>query len=118
SSILLVVIPVLGGSVGLIVRKLRPLFRTLQTRLDTVNRVLREQITGNRVIRAFVRDEYEGTRFDGANGELTEVSLGTGRLFALMFPTVMTVVNLSSVAVVWFGSHRIDSGGMQIGALT
>ncbi|WP_435245575.1 ABC transporter ATP-binding protein [Streptomyces sp. NRRL F-5630] len=118
SSILLVVIPVLGGSVGLIVRKLRPLFRTLQTRLDTVNRVLREQITGNRVIRAFVRDEYEGRRFDGANGELTEVSLGTGRLFSLMFPTVMTVVNLSSVAVVWFGSHRIDSGGMQIGALT
>ncbi|EDY44636.1 ABC transporter ATP-binding protein [Streptomyces sp. SPB074] len=118
SSILLVVIPVLGGSVALIVRKLRPLFRTLQTRLDTVNRVLREQITGNRVIRAFVRDAYEGKRFDGANGELTEVSLGTGRLFALMFPTVMTVVNLSSVAVVWFGSHRIESGGMQIGALT
>ena len=102
----------------LIVRRLRPLFRTMQVRLDTVNRVLREQITGNRVIRAFVRDEYEQERFRKANTDLTEVSLGTGRLLALMFPIVMTVVNLSSIAVVWFGAHRIDSGGMQIGALT
>ncbi|MFB6981406.1 ABC transporter ATP-binding protein [Streptomyces scopuliridis] len=118
SSVLLAVVPLLGISVGLIVRKMRPLFRTMQTRLDTVNRVLREQITGNRVIRAFVRDDYEKERFKGANTELTDVALSTGRLMALMFPTVMTVVNLSSVAVVWFGAHRIDSGGMEIGALT
>ncbi|MFE4535844.1 ABC transporter ATP-binding protein [Streptomyces scopuliridis] len=118
SSVLLAVVPLLGISVGLIVRKMRPLFRTMQTRLDTVNRVLREQITGNRVIRAFVRDDYEKGRFKGANTELTDVALSTGRLMALMFPTVMTVVNLSSVAVVWFGAHRIDSGGMEIGALT
>nr|WP_223183354.1 MULTISPECIES: ABC transporter ATP-binding protein [unclassified Streptomyces] len=118
SGVLLAVVPVLAIAVSLIVRRMRPLFRTMQTRLDTVNRVLREQITGNRVIRAFVRDDYEAERFRGANGELTDVSMATGRLMALMFPTVMTVVNISSVAVVWFGAHRIDSGGMQIGALT
>ncbi|KPC84786.1 MULTISPECIES: ABC transporter ATP-binding protein [Streptomyces] len=118
SAVLLAVLPVLGISVSLIVRRMRPLFRTMQERLDMVNRVLREQITGNRVIRAFIRDGYEEERFRGANRELTDVAVSTGRLMALMFPTVMTVVNLSSVAVVWFGAHRIDSGGMQIGALT
>ncbi|MFC9387759.1 ABC transporter ATP-binding protein [Streptomyces venezuelae] len=118
SGVLLAVVPVLGVSVSLIVRRMRPLFRTMQERLDTVNRVLREQITGNRVIRAFVKDGYEEERFRGANAQLTDVSMATGRLMALMFPVVMTVVNISSVAVVWFGAHRIDSGGMQIGALT
>ncbi|MEV4915681.1 ABC transporter ATP-binding protein [Streptomyces tirandamycinicus] len=118
SAVLLAVVPVLGVSVSLIVRRMRPLFRTVQERLDTVNRVLREQITGNRVIRAFVKDAYEAGRFRRSNAELTEVSMATGRLMALMFPIVMTVVNVSSVAVVWFGAHRIDSGGMQIGALT
>ncbi|WP_028800993.1 ABC transporter ATP-binding protein [Streptomyces sp. 142MFCol3.1] len=118
SAVLVAVVPVLGICVTLIVRRLRPLFRTMQTRLDTVNRVLREQITGNRVIRAFVRDDYEKDRFRGANTELTQTSLATGRMLALMFPIVMTVVNLSSIAVVWFGAHRIDSGGMQIGDLT
>ncbi|MFE0255152.1 ABC transporter ATP-binding protein [Streptomyces sp. NPDC059010] len=118
SAVLVAVVPVLGVSVALIIRRLRPLFRTMQERLDTVNRVLREQITGNRVIRAFVRDEYEQQRFRKANTGLTEMAMGTGRLLALMFPIVMTVVNLSSIAVVWFGAHRIDSGGMQIGDLT
>ncbi|WP_137989439.1 ABC transporter ATP-binding protein [Streptomyces vilmorinianum] len=118
SAVLLAVVPVLGISVSLIVKKMRPLFRTMQERLDTVNRVLREQITGNRVIRAFVKDDYERERFKGSNTELTDVSMATGRLMALMFPTVMTVVNVSSVAVVWFGAHRIAGGGMEIGALT
>ncbi|MGW1538688.1 ABC transporter ATP-binding protein [Streptomyces sp. NPDC002309] len=118
SGVLVAVVPVLGLTVTLIVRALRPLFRSMQVRLDTVNRVLREQITGNRVIRAFVRDAYEQDRFRKANAELTEVSLGTGKLLALMFPIVMTVVNLSSIAVVWFGAHRIAGGGMQIGDLT
>ncbi|CAM5482559.1 multidrug ABC transporter ATP-binding protein [Streptomyces canarius] len=118
SGVLVAVVPVLGISVTLIVRRLRPLFRSMQVRLDTVNRVLREQISGNRVIRAFVRDEYEQGRFGTANGELTDMQLATGRLLALMFPIVMTVVNLSSIAVVWFGAHRIDSGGMAIGDLT
>lgn len=118
SGVLVAVVPVLGISVSLIVRRLHPLFRTMQERLDTVNRVLREQISGNRVIRAFVRDSYEKDRFRDANADLTDVSLGTGKLLALMFPIVMTVVNISSIAVVWFGAHRIDSGGMRIGALT
>ncbi|MFE2376485.1 ABC transporter ATP-binding protein [Streptomyces sp. NPDC059398] len=118
SLVLIAVVPVMLVLVSLIVRRMRPLFRKMQVRLDTVNRVLREQITGNRVIRAFVKDAYEKERFQGANAELTEVSLGTARLMALMFPTVMTVVNVSSIAVVWFGAHRIDSGAMQIGALT
>ncbi|TWV35373.1 ABC transporter ATP-binding protein [Streptomyces misionensis] len=118
SGVLVAVVPVLAVCVTLIVRRLRPLFRTMQTRLDKVNRVLREQITGNRVIRAFVRDEYERARFGRVNGELTEMQLATGRLLSLMFPMVMTVVNVSSIAVVWFGAHRIDSGGMQIGDLT
>ncbi|MFF1308240.1 ABC transporter ATP-binding protein [Streptomyces sp. NPDC058307] len=118
SAVLVAVVPTLGICVTLIVRRLRPLFRSMQVRLDTVNRVLREQITGNRVIRAFVRDSYEEDRFRKANSDLTEISLKTGNLLALMFPVVMTTVNLSSIAVVWFGAHRIDSGGMQIGDLT
>ncbi|MEV7070496.1 ABC transporter ATP-binding protein [Streptomyces sp. NPDC093990] len=118
SGVLVAVVPTLGICVTLIVRRLRPLFRSMQVRLDTVNRVLREQITGNRVIRAFIRDEYEEDRFRKANSDLTEMSLRTGNLLALMFPVVMTTVNLSSIAVVWFGAHRIDSGGMQIGDLT
>src|SRR5690606_26788908 len=118
SGVLVGVVPVLAICVTLIVRRLRPLFRTMQRRLDTVTRVLREQITGNRVIRAFVRDAYEQRRFRKSNTELTDVSLSAGHLLALMFPVVMTVVNLSSIAVVWFGAHRIDSGGMQIGDLT
>ncbi|WP_055486969.1 ABC transporter ATP-binding protein [Streptomyces sp. WMMB 322] len=118
SSVLVGVVPVLALLVGLIVRRMRPLFRTMQGRLDGVNRVLREQIGGIRVIRAFVKDEYERRRFHEHNSGLTDVQLRAGRLMALMFPTVMTVVNVSSVAVVWFGAHRIDSGGMQIGALT
>lgn len=118
STVLIAVVPVLGISVSVIVHKLRPLFRAMQVRLDTVNRMLREQITGNRVIRAFVRDGYEQERFRGANADLTEMALGSGKLLAFMFPIVMTVVNVSSVAVVWFGAHRIDSGSMEIGSLT
>jgi ATP-binding cassette subfamily B protein len=118
SSLLLAVVPVLGIAVSLIVRRMRPLFRTMQSRVDTVNRVLREQITGIRVIRAFVKDDYEKRRFRVANDEVTDVSLATGRLMALMFPVVMAIVNAASVAVLWFGAHRIESGGMQVGALT
>ncbi|MGW5363531.1 ABC transporter ATP-binding protein [Actinopolymorpha pittospori] len=118
SALLLVVVPVLIVSVALIIRRMHPLFRSMQERIDTVNRVMREQITGIRVIRAFVRDRHEQQRFAGANTQLMGVSLGVGKLMALMFPIVMVVMNLSSVAVMWFGAHRIDSGSMQIGALT
>ncbi|MFG2892165.1 ABC transporter ATP-binding protein [Streptomyces sp. NPDC048248] len=118
SGLLLVIVPVLGILVSLIVRRMRPLFRGVQERIDTVNRVLREQITGIRVIRAFVRDRHERERFGAANTDLYDVSLRAGRLMSMMFPLVMLIVNLSSVAVVWFGGLRIDSGDMQIGALT
>ena len=118
SGLLVVIIPVLAGVLGLIIRRMVPLFRATQGKLDSINRVLREQITGVRVVRAFVRDERERDRFDEASDELLQVSLGAGKLMSLMFPSVMLVVNLSSVAVLWFGGHLIDGGHMQIGALT
>jgi ATP-binding cassette subfamily B protein len=118
SSLLLVAVPLLAIIVGLIISRMRPLFRLMQTRIDVINRVLREQISGVRVIRAFVRDPLERDRFATANDELFDVSLGVGRLMALMFPSVMLILNLSTIAVLWFGGHRVASGGMQIGALT
>ena len=118
SSLLLVVVPVLAVSVGVIITRMRSQFRLMQVRLDRINQVLREQIMGIRVIRAFVRDTHERERFGKANTSLLEVSLRVGKLMALMFPVVMLVMNASSVAVLWFGGQRIDSGGMEIGALT
>ncbi|MCL6301933.1 ABC transporter ATP-binding protein [Streptomyces kronopolitis] len=118
SGLVLVIVPVLAVLISLIVRRLRPLFRGVQQRIDTVNRVLREQITGIRVIRAFVRDGYERERFAGANTDLFDMSLRSGRLMSMMFPLVMLIVNLSGVAVVWFGGLRIDADKMEIGALT
>jgi ATP-binding cassette subfamily B protein len=118
SSLLLIIVPILGVIVTLLVRRMRPLFKLMQVRIDSINRVLREQITGIRVIRAFVRDEPERDRFQQANSEVYDVALGSGRLMGLMFPAVMSVVNLSSVAVLWFGGHLINSGHMQVGALT
>jgi ATP-binding cassette, subfamily B, multidrug efflux pump len=118
SALLLVIVPVLIGIVGAIIVRMRPLFRTMQVRIDGINRILREQITGIRVIRAFVRDDHERRRFGSANSELMDVSLAVGRVMAAMFPSVLLVINLSSVAVLWFGGHRIAAGGMQVGALT
>jgi len=118
SSLILVIVPLLVIVVSMIIRRMRPLFRAMQGRIDGVNRIMREQITGIRVIRAFVRDDRERDRYEVANDELTDVSLRTGKLMALMFPTVMLIVNLSSVAVLWFGGHRIDTNAMQVGALT
>jgi len=116
--LIVVSVMVLVVAIGLIVSRMVPQFRRMQTRLDSVNRVLREQITGIRVIRAFVREPMERTRFAKANGELTDTALAVGRLMALMFPTVMLVLNVSSVAVLWFGGHRIEAGQMQVGSLT
>jgi ATP-binding cassette subfamily B protein len=118
SALLLVAVPVLGIIVSLIIARMRPLFRQMQKRIDQINRVLREQITGVRVIRAFVRDQRERQRFGQASTELMDVSVGVGRLMALMFPAVMLVLNLSSIAVLWFGGHRVADGAMQIGSLT
>ena len=117
SWLVAVAVPVLVTAIMLVVRRMVPLFRQMQVRLDTVNRVLREQITGIRVVRAFVREEHERTRFAAANDDLTETTLSVGRLMVLMFPIVMFVMNVSTVAVLWFGAHRVDSGDMQVGAL-
>ncbi|MEO7006648.1 MAG: ABC transporter ATP-binding protein [Terrimesophilobacter sp.] len=117
SWLMAVSVPVLLISIGLIISRMVPLFQLMQKRIDTVNQVLREQLTGIRVIRAFVREDIETTRFARANAELTDTSLGAGRLFALMFPIVMLVLNVSSVAVIWFGGLRVESGEMQVGAL-
>jgi ATP-binding cassette subfamily B protein len=111
-------VTVLVVAIGLIVSRMVPLFRVMQKRLDNVNRVLREQITGIRVVRAFVREPVERERFDVANADLTDVAIRVGRLMALMFPVVMFVLNASSVAVIWFGGQRIDANQMQIGSLT
>ncbi|NMR20754.1 ABC transporter ATP-binding protein [Cellulomonas fimi] len=118
SRLLLVVVPVLGIAVGLIVSRMIPYFRAMQKRIDRINAVLREQITGIRVIRAFVRERREAERFGVANTALFETSIRVGMLMALMFPTVMLVMNASSVGVLWFGGQRVDAGAMQIGSLT
>lgn len=104
--------------VGLIIRRMVPQFRLMQTRVDAVNRILREQIAGIRVVRAFVREPVEVQRFGAANSELTGTALRVGRLMALIFPTLILILNVSTAAVMWFGAVRIDTGRMQIGALT
>ena len=118
SWLLAVSVPALVLVVGLIISRMVPGFRVMQGRIDGVNRILREQITGIRVVRAFVREPYETRRFDDANTELTAVSITVGRWMATMFPAVMLILNVSSVAVLWFGGHRVDQGLMQVGSLT
>lgn len=118
SWLLVAVVPALGVSIGFIVSRMVPSFRLMQVRIDEVNRLLREQITGVRVVRAFVREQHETERFAHANDELTGVAVTAGRWMAGMFPVVMLVANVSTVAVVWFGGHRVESGAMEIGAIT
>ena len=118
SGVLLVVVPVLAVIVALVVTKMVPWFRKMQARIDAVNRVMREQLTGVRVIRAFVREGRERARFGQANDDVYEAGLRTGMFMAVLFPLVMFVMNATSVSVLWFGARRIDNGQMQIGALT
>src|SRR5690606_14054179 len=118
SWLLLIAVPALALAMGFVVVRLVPGFRQVQERIDAVNRVLREQITGIRVVRAFVRERQEVWRFSLANNDLTEASLRVGRLMALMFPVVLLISNLTTVAVIWFGGHLIDRGELQIGALS
>ncbi|MFI6639841.1 ABC transporter ATP-binding protein [Streptomyces sp. NPDC050504] len=115
--LLLLFVPLLGGAVGLLIRRMPGLFRTMQTRVDQVNRMMREQIGGIRVIRAFVRDGHEQRRYARANRELMDVALKAGRVQALMFPTVLLVWEFATVALIWFGGRRIDSGSLEAGAL-
>ncbi|WP_375389113.1 ABC transporter ATP-binding protein [uncultured Amnibacterium sp.] len=118
SWIVVVAVPVLLLGVGLVISRMTPQFQRMQVRIDAVNRVLREQLTGIRVIRAFVREPVETARFAEANDAVTDTAVRAGRWFALMFPFVMLVLNVSSVAVIWFGSFRIDDGTLQVGQLT
>ncbi len=118
SLLLLVAVPVMGVFVGAVMVKVVPQFRSMQTRIDRINEVLREQITGVRVIRAFVRNESEAQRFDVANVALTKTALNVNRTFALMLPTMTVILNLSSVAVIWFGGRLVNEGAMPIGNLT
>ncbi len=118
SGLLLVVVPVLVAVLGFAVVRMRPLFRSMQTKIDQINRTLREQIAGIRVIRAFVRDTRERERFRAANEDLASVAIAVGRLMAFLFPTVMLVMNVSGVAILWFGGQRIADGSMGVGSLT
>ncbi|RNL77308.1 ABC transporter ATP-binding protein [Nocardioides marmorisolisilvae] len=118
SWLVVAVVPVLATSIGFIVTRMVPSFARMQERIDEVNRLLREQITGVRVVRAFVREQHETKRFAEANEDLTGVSIRAGRWLAGMFPTVMLVANVASVGVLWFGGHRVESGNMNVGDLT
>lgn len=117
SGILVVSLPTLLLCVGVVMYKITPLFQLMQDRLDSLNQVLREQLLGLRVVRAFVREQHESDRFDHENAALTEVSVDAGKLMALLFPLVMLVLNLSVVAVVWFGAGRVETGALGVGGL-
>jgi ATP-binding cassette, subfamily B, multidrug efflux pump len=118
SWVILGAVLVLGIGLGVLLWRAFPLFGQVQTRIDTMNRVLREQITGIRVVRAFVREPHEAKRFDDANESLVEVQMKVGQLMVALFPLVMFVMNASNIAVMWFGAQRIDSGALQVGQLT
>lgn len=111
-------VPLVLIVVGLLVIKLMPLFRDMQTRIDGINGVLREQITGIRVVRAFVREEHETQRYADANQKLTDLGVKVGNLFVLMFPAITMILHLSTAAVLWFGGHRVDNNQVEVGALT
>ena len=118
SGLLLLVIPALVISIALVIRQMRPLFRLMQVKIDTINGVMREQIMGIRVIRAFVKEDYEAARFGDANRENMEVAIAVGRLMSMMFPIVMLIMNVSVVLATWFGGYRISSGDLEVGTLT
>ena len=118
STLLLVAIPVMAVFIGIVMVKVIPQFRSMQRKIDRINEVLREQITGVRVVRAFVRNRSEADRFAVANEDLTGTALRVNRVFALMLPTMMMILNLSSVAVLWFGGRLVSEGSMPIGNLT
>jgi ATP-binding cassette subfamily B protein len=118
SVLLVVVVPLMAALILAMLYVAVPLFQKMQVKIDRINQVLREQITGIRVIRAFVRSDYEEHRFETANADLTATALRVNRIFVLAMPALMGVMNLSSVAVLWFGGHLVDSGSMPIGNLT
>ena len=117
SWLIAVAVPVLIVVVGLTVRRMVPLFRAFQERLDSINRVLREQLTGIRVVRAFVREEAETERFETANQDISRVGEIVGQLFVFLFPATMLVLDVTMVGVIWFGGHQVDSGRVEVGTL-
>ncbi|MGV1088797.1 MAG: ABC transporter permease, partial [Mycobacterium sp.] len=117
SWLLVVSVPVLAIANYLIVSRMLPIFRGMQQRIDGINRVLREQLSGIRVIRAFAREPYERERFAEANQAVSDAALAAGRWQALMLPVTTLTINISSVALIWFGGFRIDAGQMQVGSL-
>jgi ATP-binding cassette, subfamily B, multidrug efflux pump len=118
SAVLIFAVPVLAAIFAFMFTRAVPLFRSVQGKIDRINQVLREQITGVRVIRAFVREDYESSRFEEANYDLTATSLRVNRLFVIAFPAVLAVMNMTTVAILWFGGHLVDSGQLSIGNLT
>jgi ATP-binding cassette, subfamily B, multidrug efflux pump len=118
SGLLLVIVPIMIGVIGLVLIRAVPLFRSVQRKIDVLNRILRENLAGVRVVRAFVRTRSEEERFAEANADLTATTLAVTRLFAINFPALMLIINLASVAIVWFGAHLVNSGELQIGSLT
>jgi ATP-binding cassette subfamily B protein len=118
SGLLVVIIPLVLIMVLTVARLALPMFRSVQKKTDRINQVMRETLSGVRVIRAFVRTEHEERRFDDANADLTRTQLRVNRLFAMMIPFLFGIMNFSTVAIVWFGGLRVDSGGMQIGNLS
>lgn len=118
SWLVAVSVVVLAVVVAALIGLLLPLFRSMQSKIDRINGVLREQIAGVRVVRAFTREEFESERFDAANADLTRLSLRIGNLFVMMFPLIMLILNLATAAVLWFGGHRVDAGEVQVGSLT
>ena len=111
-------VAVLLGTISVIISRLMPLFRSMQDKLDSINGTLREQITGIRVVRAFVREAYESERFTEENKNITRLSLNIGRLFVVMFPLITVILNVATGAVLWFGGHRVDDGLVNVGSLT
>jgi ATP-binding cassette subfamily B multidrug efflux pump len=118
SSLLIVILPLMAAFIGFMVGRAMPLFRAMQVKIDRINQVMRETLSGVRVIRAFVRDDFEERRFEVANADLTDTSIKVGRIFAVMIPSLFGILNLATVAVMWFGGLRIASGAMPIGNLT
>jgi ATP-binding cassette, subfamily B, multidrug efflux pump len=118
SGLLLVVVPLMIAVIGTVLTRAVPLFRSVQRKIDVINRILRENLTGIRVVRAFVRTRSEEERFAEANADLTATTLAVTRLFAINFPAMMLIINLASVAIVWFGAHLVNSGDMEIGSMT
>ena len=118
SSSIIIIVPIMAVVVWILLSKATPLFRSIQVKIDRVNQVMREKLMGVRVIRAFVRNDYEVRRFDEANRDLTTTTLRVNRIIAFAVPSLIIIMNMSTIAIMWFGGHRIDSGAMPIGNLT